>query len=165
MLLSMQIPQWLVDFWAVYNEAIVPVLVTILVSLLTYVAIKIRSDAKLAAAKTEIQIKAMQDMANKETGKTEIEEYNKGLAAVEKKLGYIVDIFNLAFQNSNLSPEIKNNITNVVNKMKFGSTEDLAASQQEEIERLKEQLVALTEKTAKQTEVIIKNETNKRIRR
>lgn len=165
MLVLMQIPQWLVDFWAVYNEAIVPVLVTILVSLLTYVAIKIRSDAKLAAAKTEIQIKAMQDMANKETGKTEIEEYNKQLNCVDKKLSYIVDIFNLAFQNSNLSPEIKNNITNVVNKMKFGTSEDIVANQQEEIDRLKEQILALNEQATKQAEVVIRKETNKRTRR
>lgn len=166
MLLAIQMPQWLTDFWTVYGDMITPVLVTLLVSLLTYIAIKLKSDAKINKVKADLQIQALKDVANREDNKPQLEEQSQKLAELEKVITYLADMFDVAFQNSNLDPEIKANLASLINKIKYGSEEDLVKKLEETNAQLKEQVEALQEQIAQTvTTTTVETETRKRTRR
>lgn len=166
MLLAIQMPQWLTDFWTVYGDMITPVLVTLLVSLLTYIAIKLKSDAKINKVKADLQIQALKDVANREDNKPQLEEQSQKLAELEKVITYLADMFDVAFQNSNLDPEIKANLASLINKIKYGSEEDLVKQLEETNAQLKEQVEALQEQIAQTvTTTTVETETRKRTRR
>ena len=46
-LLAIQLPQWLIDTWGAYKDVIIPALITLAVALLTWLALKIKTDAKV----------------------------------------------------------------------------------------------------------------------
>lgn len=166
MLLALQMPQWLTDFWTIYGDMITPVLVTLLVSLLTYIAIKLKSDAKITKMKADLQIQALKDVANREDNKPQLEEQSQKLAELEKVITYLADMFDVAFQNSNLDPEIKANLASLINKIKYGSEEDLVKQLEETNAQLKEQVEALQEQIAQTvTTTTVETETRKRTRR
>ena len=165
MLLAIQMPQWLTDFWTIYGDMITPVLVTLLVSLLTYIAIKLKSDAKINKVKADLQIQALKDVANREDNKPQLEEQSQKLAELEKVITYLADMFDVAFQNSNLDPEIKANLASLINKIKYGSEEDLVKQLEETNAQLKEQVEALQEQVAQTVTTAVETETRKRTRR
>ena len=165
MLLAIQMPQWLTDFWTVYGDMITPVLVTLLVSLLTYIAIKLKSDAKINKMKADLQIQALKDVANREDNKPQLEEQSQKLAELEKVITYLADMFDVAFQNSNLDPEIKANLASLINKIKYGSEEDLVKELEETNAKLKEEVEALQEQVAQTVTTAVETETRKRTRR
>lgn len=165
MLLAIQMPQWLTDFWTVYGSMITPVLVTLLVSLLTYIAIKLKSDAKINKVKADLQIQALKEVANREDNKPQLEEQSQKLAELEKVVTYLADMFDVAFQNSNLDPEIKANLSALINKIKYGSEEDLVKQLEETNTKLKEEVEALKEQMAQTVTAEVETETRKRTRR
>lgn len=165
MLLAIQMPQWLTDFWTVYGSMITPVLVTLLVSLLTYIAIKLKSDAKINKVKADLQIQALKEVANREDNKPQLEEQSQKLAELEKVVTYLADMFDVAFQNSNLDPEIKANLSALINKIKYGSEEDLVKQLEETNTKLKEEVEALKEQMAQAVTAEVETETRKRTRR
>lgn len=165
MLLAIQMPAWLVDFWTIYGDMITPILVTILCSLLTYIAIKIKSDAKINSAKTDLQIQALKDVANREDNKPQLEDQSKQINELSKTIAYMADMINLAFQNSNLDPEIKNNLASLSNKIKYGTEEDLVKELENNNALLQEQVAALKEEIANNTVHTVETETKQRIRR
>lgn len=165
MLLAIQMPQWLTDFWTVYGSMITPVLVTLLVSLLTYIAIKLKSDAKINKVKADLQIQALKEVANREDNKPQLEEQSQKLAELEKVIAYLADMFDVAFQNSNLDPEIKANLSALINKIKYGSEEDLVKQLEETNTKLKEEVEALKEQMAQTVTAEVETETRKRTRR
>lgn len=165
MLLAIQMPQWLTDFWTVYGDMITPVLVTLLVSLLTYIAIKLKSDAKINKMKADSQTQALKDVANREDNKPQLEEQSRKLAELEKVITYLADMFDVAFQNSNLDPEIKANLASLSNKIKYGSEEDLVKELEETNAKLKEEVEALQEQIAQTVTTAVETETRKRTRR
>lgn len=165
MLLAIQMPAWLVDFWTIYGDMITPILVTILCSLLTYIAIKIKSDAKLNSAKTDLQIQALKDVANREDNKPQLEDQSKQINELSKTIAYMADMINLAFQNSNLDPEIKNNLASLSNKIKYGTEEDLVKELENNNALLQEQIEALKEEIANNTVHTVETEAKQRIRR
>lgn len=166
MILAIQMPQWLTDFWTVYGDMITPVLVTLLVSLLTYIAIKLKSDAKINKIKADLQIQALKEVANREDNKPQLEEQSEKLSELEKVITYLADMFDVAFQNSNLDPEIKANLASLINKIKYGSEEDLVKKLEETNAQLKEQVEALQEQIAQTvTTTTVETETRKRTRR
>lgn len=165
MLLAIQMPQWLTDFWTVYGSMITPVLVTLLVSLLTYIAIKLKSDAKINKMKADLQIQALKEVANREDNKPQLEEQSQKLAELEKVVTYLADMFDVAFQNSNLDPEIKANLSALINKIKYGSEEDLVKQLEETNTKLKEEVEALKEQMAQTVTAEVETETRKRTRR
>lgn len=165
MLLAIQMPAWLVDFWTIYGDMITPILVTILCSLLTYIAIKIKSDAKLNSAKTDLQIQALKDVANREDNKPQLEDQSKQINELSKTIAYMADMINLAFQNSNLDPEIKNNLASLSNKIKYGTEEDLVKELENNNALLQQQIEALKEEIANNTVHTVETETKQRIRR
>ena len=165
MLLAIQMPQWLTDFWTVYGGMITPVLVTLLVSLLTYIAIKLKSDAKINKIKADLQIQALKEVANREDNKPQLEEQSEKLSELEKVITYLADMFDVAFQNSNLDPEIKANLSALINKIKYGSEEDLVKQLEETNTKLKEEVEALKEQMAQTVTAEVETETRKRTRR
>lgn len=165
MLLAIQMPEWLVNFWTIYGDMITPILVTILCSLLTYIAIKIKSDAKINSAKTDLQIQALKDVANREDNKPQLEDQSKQINELSKTIAYMADMINLAFQNSNLDPEIKNNLASLSNKIKYGTEEDLVKELENNNALLQEQIEALKEEIANNIVHTVETETKQRIRR
>jgi cell division protein FtsB len=163
MLLAIKMPTWWVDFWTVYGSMITPVLVTVVLALLTKLALKIKSDAKINAAKTDLQIQALKDVANREDNKPELERQSAEIEDLKRVVTYQSEMINLAFQNSNLTPEVKDNLTSLSNKIKYGTEADLVkeledrnAKLTEEISALKSELEtkvvpAVSEKIAKRT--------------
>ena len=165
MLLAIQMPAWLVDFWTIYGDMITPILVTILCSVLTYIAIKIKSDAKINSAKTDLQIQALKDVANREDNKPQLEDQSKQINELSKTIAYMADMMNLAFQNSNLDPETKNNLASLSNKIKYGTEEDLVKELENNNALLQEQVKALKEEIANNTVHTVETEAKQRIRR
>lgn len=165
MLGAIQLPQWLADFWAVYGDMITPVLVTLLVSLVTWLALQIKSTAKINAAKADLQIEALKTVANREDNKPQLEEQSQKIQELEKVILNLSEMINVAFQNSNLDPEIKANLTALNNKIKYGSEEELIKELEQNNEVLKQQLEELTHKLSNNVIETVKTETTKRARR
>lgn len=163
---SFTLPQWLVDFWTVYGDMITPVLVTLTLAVITWVALSIKSSAKLNSAKADLQIQALKDVANREDNKPQLQEQTTKIDELEKAVMYLADMFNAAFQNSSLDPEIKNNLSALVNKIKYGTEEDLVQELENQKALLQEQINTLTEQL-KNTTVVqeVTTEEKKRIRR
>lgn len=153
MLLAITMPTWLSDFWFVYGDMITPVLVTLMISILTYLALKIRSDAKVNAAKADLQIEALKQVANREDNKPQLKAQSDEIAKLSDAVSNLSDMVNLAFQNSSLDPEIKNNLTAIVNKIKYGTEIDLSKLHEEEVAVLKEQIATLTTQIKNQNAV------------
>jgi hypothetical protein len=165
MYLAISMPTWLADFWAVYGNMITPVLVTLLTALVTALALKIRSDAKVNSVKADLQIKALTEVANREDNKPELERQAGKIAELERVVTLQSEMFNLAFQNSNLTPDIKDNLTSLVNKIKYGTEEDLVKQLELEKVKLQEEIDALKSKAESAVGAVIQEETRKRTRR
>lgn len=152
------------NLWATYGAEVTPVLITVTLALLTWLAIKIRSDAKLMAAKNELQIQALKEVANREDNKPQLEAQSALLNNLQNSVLYLGQMFNEAFQNSTIDPEIKSNITACMNKIMYGTQEDLIKQLEETKLKLEEQVKTLTDQlSAKTAEVISQEKT--RIRR
>lgn len=165
MLGAIAMPTWLVDFWTVYGDMITPVLVTVLTSILTWLAIKIKSDAKYNKQKTELQIQALKDVANREDNKPQLEEQSQRLIDLEKTLTHLAEMFDVAFQNSSLDPEIKANLAALINKIKYGTEEDLVKELEASNAQLKEQLDTLTQQLKENAKIVVEQEIKTRTRR
>lgn len=152
-------PTWLVDFWTVYGDMITPVLVTVALALLTSLALKIKSDAKTNAAKADLQIQALKDVANREDNKPELERLSAEIEELKRTVELQSEMVNLAFQNSNLTPEIKNNLASISNKIKYGTEVDVVKELEAEKTILKEQIDAL--KAELENKIVATVETNK----
>ena len=136
-LLAIQLPQWLVDIWSAYKDVIIPALVTLAVALLTWMALKIKTDAKVNQAKAELQ---------------KLEQSNK----------YLGEMFDLVFQNSTLNQETKDSLAVLKNKMIFGVEDNLIKTLTEEKEKLEEKIAALEQVIAEATTIKEVKETRTR---
>ena len=167
MFLAIQMPTWLVDFWTVYGEMITPVLVTVALALLTSLALKIKSDAKTNAAKADLQIQALKDVANREDNKPQLEQQSQEIAELKRVVTYQSEMINLAFQNSNLTPEIKDSLTSLSNKIKYGTEIDVIKELEAQKAELQQQVDALTVRLSEQASIAapVVEEVKKRIRR
>lgn len=165
MYLAINMPTWLTDIWTVFGEYVTPMLVTILTALVTALAIKIRSDAKVNAAKADLQIQAWKEVANREDNKPELERQAEKIGELGRVVALQTEMFNLAFQNSNLTPEIKDNLTSLTNKIKYGTEEDLVKELEAEKAELKAQVESLKSRLETKVPEIVTEEVKKRIRR
>jgi phage I-like protein len=150
MLGAIQMPTWLADFWTVYGDMITPVLVTLLTTIVTALALKIKSDAKVAAQKAELQIEALKNVANREDNKPQLEAQEAKIAELTAAIANMSSMIDLAFQNSNLDPEIKANLSALCNKIKYGTEEDLIKRLESDKAALQAQIESLTQQLASQ---------------
>lgn len=165
MLGAIQMPTWLVDFWTVYGEMITPVLVTLVTAMLTALALKIRSDAKVNATKADLQLEALKNVANREDNKPELNALKEEVDSLKQSNVYLAEIINLAFQNTNLSPEIKANLASLYNKMTYGSESELIKQLEEDKQKLEEQIEILKQQTAAPTVAVVEEDKRERTRR
>lgn len=158
-LLAIQSPQWLVDIWGAYKDVIIPALVTLAVALLTWVALKIKTDAKVNQAKAELQIQELKKLNAREDTRPELDVMKHELQRVEQSNRYLGEMFDLVFQNSTLNQETKDALAILKNKMVFGVEDNLVKQLTEEKAKLEEKIAALekvitdatTVKTTKET--------------
>lgn len=165
MLLALHMPTWLVDFWTIYGDMITPVLVTVALALLTSLALKIKSDAKINAAKADAQIEALKEVANREDNKPELEKQAQKINDLERVITLQTEMFNLAFQNSNLKPEIKDNLVSLSNKIKYGTEEDLVKELEAEKAALQEKVTSLESQLENKVVAVVEEKITKRTRR
>lgn len=144
MLGTIAIPGWLQDFWTVYGQWLQPILTTILTTLVTWLSIKVRSEAKLNAKKAELQLEALKNVSNREDNKPELAKQSEQIETLNSSVAMLGEMFNIVFQNSDLDPETKLAMTALYNKLKYGTDEDLVAQLEDTNAKLKEQIDELT---------------------
>ena len=161
-LLAIQLPQWLVDTWSAYKDVIIPALVTLAVALLTWVALKIKTDAKVNQAKAELQIQELKKLNEREDTRPELDVMKQELQKLEQSNKYLGEMFDLVFQNSTLNQETKDSLTVLKNKMVFGVEDNLIKTLTEEKEKLEEKIAALEQVIAEATTIKEVKETRTR---
>ena len=161
-LLAIQLPQWLVDIWSAYKDVIIPALVTLAVALLTWVALKIKTDAKVNQAKAELQIQELKKLNEREDTRPELDVMKQELQKLEQSIKYLGEMFDLVFQNSTLNQETKDSLTVLKNKMVFGVEDNLIKTLTEEKEKLEEKIAALEQVIAEATTIKEVKETRTR---
>lgn len=142
-LLAIQLPQWLIDIWGAYKDVIIPALVTLAVALLTWVALKIKTDAKVNQAKAELQIQELKKINAREDTRPELDVMKQELQRLEQSNRYLGEMFDLVFQNSTLNQETKDSLAILKNKMVFGVEDNLVKQLTEEKAKLEEKIAAL----------------------
>lgn len=161
-LLAIQLPQWLIDIWGAYKDVIIPALVTLAVALLTWVALKIKTDAKVNQAKAELQIQELKKLNEREDTRPELDIMKQELQKLEQSNKYLGEMFDLVFQNSTLNQETKDSLTVLKNKMVFGVEDNLIKTLTEEKEKLEEKIAALEQVIAEATTIKEVKETRTR---
>ena len=161
-LLAIQLPQWLIDIWGTYKDIIIPALVTLAVALLTWVALKIKTDAKVNQAKAELQIQELKKLNEREDTRPELDVMKQELQKLEQSNKYLGEMFDLVFQNSTLNQETKDSLTVLKNKMVFGVEDNLIKTLTEEKEKLEEKIAALEQVIAEATTIKEVKETRTR---
>lgn len=144
-LLAIQLPKWLIDIWSAYSDVIVPALMTIVLAILTWVAVTIKADAKARAAKSEAELVALRQINDREDTRPELTKVQEELSAVKQSNKYLAEMFDVVFQHSTLDEKTKNELTILKNKLLFGVEEDLIAQLTEEKTKLEEQVAGLTQ--------------------
>lgn len=163
-LLAIQLPQWLIDIWGAYKDVIIPALVTLAVALLTWVALKIKTDAKVNQAKAELQIEELKKLNAREDTRPELDVMKHELQRVEQSNRYLGEMFDLVFQNSTLNQETKDSLAILKNKMVFGVEDNLVKQLTEEKAKLEEKIAAL-EKVITDASTVKVTKTETRTRR
>ena len=161
-LLAIQLPQWLIDIWGAYKDVIIPALVTLAVALLTWVALKIKTDAKVNQAKAELQIQELKKLNEREDTRPELDVMKQELQKLQQSNKYLGEMFDLVFQNSTLNQETKDSLTVLKNKMVFGVEDNLIKTLTEEKEKLEEKIAALEQVIAEATTIKEVKETRTR---
>ena len=161
-LLAIQSPQWLIDTWGAYKDVIIPALITLAVALLTWLALKIKTDAKVNQAKAELQIQELKKLNEREDTRPELDVMKQELQKLEHAIKYLGDMFDLVFQNSTLNQETKDSLTVLKNKMVFGVEDNLIKTLTEEKEKLEEKIAALEQVIAEATTIKEVKETRTR---
>lgn len=161
-LLAIQLPQWLIDTWGAYKDVIIPALITLAVALLTWLALKIKTDAKVNQAKAELQIQELKKLNEREDTRPELDVMKQELQKLEQSIKYLGEMFDLVFQNSTLNQETKDSLTVLKNKMVFGVEDNLIKTLTEEKEKLEEKIAALEQVIAEATTIKEVKETRTR---
>lgn len=157
-LLAIQLPQWLIDIWSAYKDVIIPALVTLAVALLTWVALKIKTDAKVNQAKAELQIQELKKLNAREDTRPELDVMKQELQRLEQSNRYLGEMFDLVFQNSTLNQETKDSLAILKNKMVFGVEDNLVKQLTEEKAKLEEKIAALEKVITDSTTVKVTKE-------
>lgn len=162
MMLAIKLPVWLVDIWAVHQDVIVPALIMVLTALLTWIAIKIKADAKYQQAKAELQIQELKKLNDREDTRPELNTLAAEIEDTKQSVRYLAEMFDKVFQNSTLNEETKNELTILKNKLVFGVKEDLVSQLTAEKIALEEKLVALQEQLKAASTVVTKETRTRR---
>lgn len=163
-LLAIQLPTWLVDIWSAYSDVIVPALMAIVLAMLTWLAVTIKADAKARAAKSDAELAALKQMNDREDTRPELDTLSTKIEDLMQSNKYVAEMIDLAFQNSTLSEEAKNQLTLLKNKLLFGVEQDLIAQLTAEKQALEEKVTGL-EQLIKDATTVVTSDTETRTRR
>jgi uncharacterized membrane protein YccC len=161
-MLAINLPTWLVDIWTAYSDVIVPALVTIVLAILTWVAVTIKADAKARAAKSDAELAALEKMNNREDTRPELNTLSAEVEDSKQAIRYLAEMFDKVFQNSTLDEQTKNELTILKNKLVFGVKEDLITQLTAEKTALEQQIAGLEEQLKAATAVITKETRTRR---
>lgn len=161
-MLAIKLPVWLVDIWTVNKDVIVPALVMVLVALLTWVAIKIKADAKYQQAKSELQIQELKKLNEREDTRPELNTLSTEVEDTKQSVRYLAEMFDKVFQNSTLDENTKNELTLLKNKLVFGVKEDLVETLTAEKTALEEKVAGLESKLKEATTVVVRETRTRR---
>lgn len=162
MMLAINLPIWLVDIWTAYSDVIVPALVTIVLAILTWVAVTIKADAKARAAKSDAELAALEKMNNREDTRPELNTLSAEVEDSKQAIRYLAEMFDKVFQNSTLDEQTKNELTILKNKLVFGVKEDLITQLTAEKTALEEQIAGLKDQLKAATTVVTKETRTRR---
>lgn len=162
MMLAINLPIWLVDIWTAYSDVIVPALVTIVLAILTWVAVTIKADAKARAAKSDAELAALEKMNNREDTRPELNTLSAEVEDSKQAIRYLAEMFDKVFQNSTLDEQTKNELTILKNKLVFGVKEDLITQLTAEKTALEEQIAGLKDQLEAATTVVTKETRTRR---
>ena len=152
----------MINTWGAYKDVIIPALVTLAVALLTWLALKIKTDAKVNQAKAELQIQELKKLNEREDTRPELDVMKQELQKLEQSNKYLGEMFDLVFQSSTLNQETKDSLTVLKNKMVFGVEDNLIKTLTEEKEKLEEKIAALEQVIAEATTIKEVKETRTR---
>ena len=155
-MLAIKLPVWLTDIIVVNKDVIVPALVMVLTALLTWVAIKIKADAKYQQAKSELQIQELKKLNEREDTRPELNTLSAEVEDTKQSVRYLAEMFDKVFQNSTLDENTKNELTLLKNKLVFGVREDLVETLTAEKTALEEKVAGLEAKLKEATTVAVK---------
>lgn len=164
-MLFIQFPQWVIDIWNAYSDAIIPIVISIIPVVLSWLVVRLKNYVKTSADKEAKLLEILAIISNKESSSEFLENQNAEIKTIKEAVTYLGSMLNLAYQNSNLDPEVKSNIESIVNKLRYGTEEDLIAQLEENNKTLLEQIENLKTQIAEKTIVAVTEEVRKRVRK
>lgn len=152
----------LTQIWATYKGDVIPALVSAMIAFIPFLVFWIKARMNLSNKKQEAQLEVMKQIAAKEDTTPQLEALKEEIVALEESIAEIKDatsnmavLFNAAFQGSDLSPEIKDNLESLKNKVVIGNNQDLITDLQNQLKNVKEEYEALLISTQNKVEDIV----------
>ena len=159
--MDVAIPQWLADIWYVYGDIITPVLQMITTILVTAIGVWARKKNVSIDANTQAIITLMKSIVEKKEteASTKAVENGEKIDNLQGMLGCLMNMFSLAFTNSNLDQDVKNKINSIADTIRYGTSEDIVICLKEQIAELTEELTRLKELAEKEDEEVVTQST------
>lgn len=133
------------NIWMTYKGDIVPVLVSAILVIISALAYLIASKIKAQGIKDQVNAEKLDNINENgataeqtEEVKSEVEKLKEIMVVVKEGMVSLTDLFNTAFQNSSISPEVKEQLNNLANSIKNGVGDDVIKSLQDELDKYKE---------------------------
>lgn len=133
------------NIWNTYKGDIVPVLVSAILIVVSAVAYFVASKIKAQGIKAEAQAEKIANIdengatsEQQEEIKSEVQQLQELIVVVKDGMVSLTDLFNTAFQNSSISPEVKEQLNNLANSIKNGVGDDVIKSLQDEVAKYKD---------------------------
>ena len=155
--MDIAIPQWLSDIWYVYGDIITPVLQMVTTILVTAIGVWARKKNISIDANTQAILTLMNSiLEKKETeASTKAVENGEKIDTLQGMLGCLLNMFSLAFTNSNLDPEIKSKINDIADTIKYGTSDEIIACLKNQIQELTQKLLELQERVENEEETSV----------
>jgi len=152
----------LTQIWATYKGDVIPALVSAMIAFIPFLVFWIKARMNLSNKKQEAQLEVMKQIAAKEDTTPQLEALKEEIVVLEESIAEIKDatsnmavLFNAAFQGSDLSPEIKDNLESLKNKVVIGNNQDLITDLQNQLKNVKEEYEALLISTQNKVEDVV----------
>lgn len=136
----------LIQIWETYKGEIIPALVTAFIGFIPFFVLWVKNRLALSNKKQEAQLEVMKQIANKEDTRPELETLKEEISLLKEEIqnlkGAVSNsavLFNTAFQNSDLKPEVKDFLESLKNKILVGNNEDLISALEEKLKAVEEE--------------------------
>lgn len=155
--MDVAIPQWLADIWYVYGDIITPVLQMVTTILVTAIGVWARKKNVSIDANTQAMLTLMKSIVEKKEteASTKAVENGEKIDNLQGMLGCLLNMFSLAFTNSNLDPEIKSKINDIADTIRYGTSDEIVASLKNQIQELTQKLLTLQERVENEEETSV----------